>query len=147
MSNIFLPDRLQPGLHDLGQQVKFEWLAEGKIAVFTVPDATRAVVDIYMDATTALVHEWSLEQPFLMLCDASNGTAPFSMAMRERVERLVRSDEFQALEGRFALVMQRNFLLQIIRMFMITLRPKVKGPEPRIFFTYADALHWLEEAL
>lgn len=142
-----IPERSFIGVQPLGANVTFEWLHGGKIAVFNVPEAVRVVVEVYMDGAEKLVQQWPVNEPFLMLCDSGKATSTFSMHMRERVERLIKSPEFGQLTGRFAIVLPKSLILQIVRLFMLGLRPQIRGPEPRIFFKRADALQWLEECL
>ncbi len=142
-----IPYRSVAGLHALGEGVSFEWLHEGKIAIFIVPTPTQAVVDVFMDAMTLLMESWPPDEPLLILCDGSKGEAAMSMYMRTRVEKLITSPEFQQLHGRFALILRKGILVQIVKLFIYAMRPRIKGPQPNLFFTRQAALDWLEGGL
>ncbi|MBZ0308658.1 MAG: hypothetical protein K8I82_21505 [Anaerolineae bacterium] len=139
-----IPYRTVAGLHALGEGITFEWLHGGKIAVFVVPTPTQKVVDTFMDAVTALVESWPQDEPLLILCDGSEGDAAVSIYMRTRVEKLITSPAFQQLDGRFALVLRRGILVQIVKLFIYAMRSRLKGPQPNLFFTHQAALEWLE---
>lgn len=142
-----IPYKNVSGIHSLGEGVTFEWLNDGQIAVFNVPTPTQSVVDVFMDAVTALVRTWPTAKPLLILCDGSGGQSAPSIYMRTRVEKLITSPEFQRLHGRFALVVQKGILLQIVKLFIYAMRPRLKGPHPNLFFTRQAALDWLEEGV
>jgi hypothetical protein len=120
-------------------------LHDGAIVTFALKgNPTRALVDKWFDLVAEAVKGWPTEKLFLALHDFSDDRVAFTHYARVRVK------EFEPLvarlHGRIALVLTNNLQGQIIRIALRSFRWQRKL-RTEAFFTYEEALHWLEAGL
>ena len=120
-------------------------LHDGAIVTFALKgNPTRALVDQWFDLVAVAVASWPAERVYLALHDFSDERVAFTHYARVRVK------EFEPLvahlHGRIALVLTPNLQGQIIRIALRSFRWQ-KKIRTEAFFTYAEALRFLEAAL
>ncbi|MBZ0309509.1 MAG: hypothetical protein K8I82_25830 [Anaerolineae bacterium] len=126
-----------------------EWLAEGKILhVVQRGSSTRDEVDAIFGPVIELIKNWPAEQQVLLLWDSSHlSHMNWSPHIRRRIFDLLEAFP-PAIHGRFAAVVKKSPVTQIIRVFIeYELNRRYKGREHRLFYTTEAALVWLEELL
>lgn len=143
-----LPAKTQKGKHPLGAGASLEWLHDGKMIVFELADVQRETIDAYMDAYTAILQTWPVEQPFLKLLVAQNANIFLTPYIRAKVATTINIAKQRQIYGRMGLALQKNAVLHVIRLFLKTVYDSRKDKiEPQIFFSRETATAWLEEML
>ena len=71
-SNYVIPDRSTKGPVSFDNDVSFEWVEDGQIAIFTLKHSTRASVDTYVNVYTAFLEQNRGKTVYLL----NDATAP-----------------------------------------------------------------------
>lgn len=135
-------------IENLGAGVTREWLHDGQIVVFALEHVQREAVDTYIDTYMGTLRAWSVSQPFLMLLVAQQTNIFITPYFRKRLNEAIPLARSRKLHGRLAVVVLKNPLLQVVRLFIKANYSKHRDTiEPQLFFTREEALVWLEEML
>lgn len=127
----------------VGQNVTLEWLDEGRIAIFSVRNATRKDVEIWANRAEELIRAWDLQQTYAVAHDVQ--LAFLSAYAQERAKGISALVKSRGLQGRYAVVVANNVFGQAIRLFVnITLRAK-DDLTGQCFTSREVALAWLRE--
>src|SRR5678815_5629625 len=86
MSNTDLP--AMPAAGRKSDSVTLEWVADGRIPVFTVGDVTRATIDTWLNLLADILRLWPTDREFTILHDVSIQNAFLTPYARERVKDL-----------------------------------------------------------
>ena len=128
------PYEILPGL-------TLEKLHDGKILVWSASASTRAISAAWYEHTKKQLEDWPENQPYLALLNMARVIlTPFA---RDQAKELteIRAD----ISGRVAVVVSPSPTGHLIRLFVNRSLPKTR--ERRVFFSFDEALTWLEEAL
>lgn len=137
-----------PDVDHLHPKVRREWLHNRHIVIYTVFDVSRTVVDVWAEAVIDLMEKWPPDRAYLAIYDVSNipSLTPYARKRAEDIARVAAN--LAHIDGAYAVVLKRNFLSMIIRLFVLRDLP---GQNPkfkrRVFFDRDEALAWLEEFL
>jgi hypothetical protein len=132
-------------IEKIGEGVTREWLFERQIVVYTLYDIRRASVDAWTNAVRDVIDQWSPDQPYLSLQDASR-LVTLSPYARNRSKETAEFALQRGLHGRSAVVLANNLLSQVIRMFVQ--HDLSTGTLHRSAFLDKEAgLQWLIEGL
>lgn len=125
--------------------IQFEWLQEGRIAVFRAKDCFPETIDAWYQTSLDIIKNWPETKPYLVLTNLTElGLTPYA---RQRTEELAVLMP-QYLSGRVAVIISRGVLGYGLRIFGTTrLKALVPNLTFEFFFEEAKALEWLEEAL
>lgn len=121
--------------------ITFNWLADGKIACFTVSTVAREAVDAWLAASAELTQVWPAEQPYLAIQDVAKATmTPY---IRQRSAETVAMTP-RYLKGRSAVILPRTVFNEMIRLYVtVDLARKNRNVARNVFFTRDAAVAWL----
>ena len=131
----------------INEYLTIEQLYDGKITVLNATSIKRHVVDAWADKMEELLLNLPSGKTLLTLHDYSaTGNFVTTPHLRQRAkENVLLRPDVNALT---AVVLPNNILMRIPNMFLRALpTPRQSSRIRRIFYTRADALAWLVEAL
>src|SRR5690606_1382233 len=112
-----LPARTLVGSQPLAPAVRLEWQEDGRLAVFTLTDASRQSVDAYIDASLALLRGWPQNEIFYLLTDVTNRNVSLSPYFRERLKEVAVAIKEEQVRCVSAVVMANTFMATILVLF------------------------------
>jgi hypothetical protein len=128
-------------IEKIGDGVTREWLFDGQIVVYTLYDIRRSSVDAWIEAVREVVENWSVDQPYLSLQDASRLLA-LSPYARTRSKEAADQAIQRGLHGRSAVVLSNHLLSKVIQLFVQ--HDLSSGTLTRsVFLNKDEAMQWL----
>jgi hypothetical protein len=125
--------------------VSFEWIDEGRIAVFTLPSVARDAIDAYFQKLTEVMLALPEGGRLLSLHDFSHRSIMITPYFK------MRSDEFNKLaksynwRSKTAILMSNTIAGKIIRLIADAVSANRGDIELRFFKDRDEALAWLRE--
>lgn len=121
-----------------------EYLHDNQIAIYTLAEMTRSIVDAWIESCDQEMCNCANEgRPILIMQDLSNPRIAQTPYSRERGQAL--TAKYEALEGRIAFVLPPTTANQRIKLFLR--RDAERNRERRAFRSRNEALNWLCEQL
>jgi hypothetical protein len=121
------------------------WLHGAQIVCYGVTTVSRPAIDAWAKAVRELIDIWPKDRPYLAIQDFSEASlTPYIRKQSTSINSAWPAD----LRGRSAVVMPRNMLSTVMRLFVShELRPQNNSIEREVFFRIEDATSWLEKGL
>lgn len=141
-----MPDQLDPAKWEtfinIGQGVRYRWLADGKILNTHLPDISREVVDVWVDGVLAVALAWAVEKPFLQLHEIE--VLPLTAYLRQRTAEAI--EKFDHLHGHSAIILTPSIFSTVIKLY-VNWDAKRINPNivRRVFTNFDEGYAWLAE--
>ncbi len=124
-----------------------EWLADGRIILFTVQSAKHDAIDAWADLILEASNAYPVERPWLIIHNIAVVNAAITPYARKRIDD-VNLGGPQNLKGRVAIVTPQSIFARLVRLYVNTLQrnlPNLDEITMRVFFKQAEAEAWLLE--
>jgi hypothetical protein len=138
------PTSPSTSVEQLGHGLSREWLLDRRIVVYTARDASRPVVDAWVETFKKDIVAWPADRPFLVMHDLSAKNIAATPYGRRRAQEMV--DIRPDLKGRAAIVVANTFTMHLVELFLRNQKqhtPRLR----RLFFSREKAFEWLKSAL
>ena len=119
------------------------WLLDHRIVVFEALQASRIVVDIWVNSVIREMANWPYDRPYLVLHDFRAKNIALTPYARKRAQDLIPISS--RTPGFAAIVVGKSFVAQMIKLFMRTQR--AGNIDNQLFFDYDEGLNWLKSKM
>ena len=141
-----IPDPDTQGPVDYGHNVTFEWIEDGRIAVFSLKDTSRTSVDAFFMVNLAFA-EQNRGKTIYIFNDAMSPNIALTQYFRQKLTKLAEVFEEFDITAVIASVIQPGLFSTIAKLFSNFLSKSAPRSTQRFFNDYDEALNWLKTHL
>ncbi len=133
-------------IEDLGHGISRYWIDPGEIiCIATEGDMSRSAVDTWTDACLESINGWPGEAPIFVLLDVSSEKQGFTPYSSRRTREIFNHIAYRT-GSHVAVLLQNNFINQVIRLFVTGLMRGNNHIKIQFFTEREEAIRWLELA-
>jgi hypothetical protein len=141
-----IPEPTTTGPVNYAHGVSFEWVEDGRIAVFTITDSSRPSVDTFINIHLAFAQQ-NRGKTIYTLSNASSPDVTLTPYLRQKSTKLAEAYEQLDITLYRATVVQAGFFTTIVKLFINMLANPSSRANQKLFNDYGEALDWLKAQL
>lgn len=129
----------------LGDSVTLSWNTDKSVALFTLDNSKREVVDAYIEGNLQILRTWDKAKTLYTVQDISSGQVALTPYLKARLNEITDYVKTNQINVTTAIVMKNNFTGQVMRAFGRLFTRNAHYLKQVYFIDMSQAQEWVKK--